>query len=123
MNDLLEEKIYIADTGNNRVILVKLPSENPEAVWSKMKARLAAGDVSGAISHFSIASKDKYQQAFLSLSKEELHSAVKNMDTIKPVSIENDKAQYYFESVIEGQKITFPIEFVKESGQWKIMEY
>lgn len=123
VNDLLEEKLYIADTGNNRVILVMLPSDNPERVWNDMKARLKAGDVPGAIAHFSITSKDKYQEAFLSLSKAELLSAVEGLATIKPATIENDRAQYYFESVIEGQKITFPIEFVKELGQWKIMEY
>src|SRR5207247_5075800 len=30
VDDLLEERFYIADTGNNRVILIKLPSDNPE---------------------------------------------------------------------------------------------
>ena len=123
VTDLLEEKIYIADTGNNRVILVKLPLDNPEAVWKNMKARLAAGDVPGAISYFSIASKDEYQKTFLSLSKAELISDAKNMGTIKPVSIESDRAQYYFEKVVAGQKLTFPIEFDKENGQWKILEY
>lgn len=121
--DLLEEKIYIADTGNNRVILVKLPLDNPEAVWKSMKARLAAGDIPGAISYFSIASKDQYRETFASLPKAELISDAKNMGAIKPVSIESDKAQYYFEKVIQGQKITFPIEFSKENGQWKILEY
>ena len=118
-----EEKLYIADTGNNRVILVKLPLDNPEAVWKNMKARLAAGDIPGALSYFSIASKDQYRETFLSLSKAELISDAKNIGTIKPVSIESDKAQYYFENVVDGHKITFPIEFAKENGQWKILEY
>jgi hypothetical protein len=123
VEDLLEEKIYIADSGNNRVILVKLPLDNPEAVWKSMKARLVVGDISGAISYFSIASKDKYQRSFLSLPKAKLISDAKNMGTITPVSIESDRAQYYFENVVGGQKITFPIEFVKENREWKILEY
>ncbi|MGA3284948.1 MAG: NHL repeat-containing protein, partial [Verrucomicrobiota bacterium] len=123
MDDSLEEKIYIADTGNNRVILVKLPLDNPEAVWNDMKARLAAADVPGAISHFSTLSKDKYQEAFLSMSKNELLSVVKGLGPIKPAVIENESAQYYFTNVVDGQVITFPIEFVKENGIWKIMEY
>jgi hypothetical protein len=123
VDDLMEETLYIADTGNNRVILVNLPLDNPEGVWNDLMACLTAGDVSGALSHFSIASKDKYQPAFLAMSKEELASTVKDMKGIKPVYIENGRAQYYFESVVQGQTITFPVEFDKEFGQWKVMEY
>jgi hypothetical protein len=123
VDDFLEEKFYIADTGNNRVILVKLPSDNPEAVWKHMIARLKAGDVPGAMSDFSIASKDKYQQAYQALSKDELLSTIKDMENIKPATIESDHAQYYFESVVQGQKLTFPVEFDREFGKWKIMEY
>jgi hypothetical protein len=123
VDDFLEEKFYIADTGNNRVILVKLPSDNPEAVWKHMIARLKAGDVLGAMSDFSIASKDKYQEAYQSLSKDDLLSTIKDMENIKPATIESDHAQYYFESVVDGHTLTFPIEFDREFGQWKIMEY
>jgi hypothetical protein len=122
VDDLLEEKFYIADTGNNRVILVKLPLDNPEAVWNDTRARLKAGDIEGAISHFSMLSKD-YREAFLALSNDELRSMAKDMKDIKPVSIESDKAQYYFESVVDGKTLTFPVEFHKEFGQWKIVEY
>jgi len=123
VDDFLEEKLYIADTGNNRVILVKLPSDNPETVWKHMIARLKAGDVQGAMSDFSMESKDKYQEAYQSLSKDELLSTIKDMENIKPATIEGDHAQYYFESVVEGHTLTFPVEFDKEFGQWKIVEY
>jgi hypothetical protein len=123
VDDFLEEKLYIADTGNNRVILVKLPLDNPEAVWKHMIARLKADDVPGALSDFSMESKEKYQQAYQALSKDELLAAVKDMENIKPATIESDHAQCYFESVVQGQTLTFPVEFDKEFGQWKIMEY
>ena len=123
VDDLLEEKFYIADTGNNRVILIKLPSDNPEAVWNDLMARLKAGDTEGAISHFSITSKDKYRDAFLALPKDELRSMVKDMENIKPVTIESDHAQYHFESMVDGKTLTFPVAFNKEFGQWKIVEY
>ena len=123
VDDFLEEKFYIADTGNNRVILVKLPSDNPEAVWKHMIARLKAGDVLGAMPDFSITSKDKYQEAYQSLSKDDLLSTIKDMENIKPATIESDHAQYYFESVVEGHTLTFPVEFDREFGQWKIVEY
>jgi hypothetical protein len=35
----------------------------------------------------------------------------------------NPTAQYYFEQVIAGQAITFPVEFTKENGIWKIFEF
>jgi hypothetical protein len=123
VDDFLEERIYIADTGNNRVILVKLPLDNPEAVWKHMITLLKAGDVQGAVSDFSIASKDRYQKSYQTLPREELLSTVKDMETIKPVYIESERAEYYFESVVAGKTITFPVEFDKEFGQWKIMEF
>lgn len=123
VDDFLEEKFYIADTGNNRVLLVKLPTDNPEAVWKDMKARLKAGDVEGAMSDFSVNSRDKYEAAFMALSKDELLSVVKDMGELKPSTIERDSAEYYFESLVEGRTITFPVEFDKENGAWKIMEY
>jgi len=123
VDDFLEEKLYIADTGNNRVLLVKLPSDNPEAVWKDFIARLKAGDVNGAVSSFSLESKDKYRDAFQASSKNELRSDAKGMENIKPATIESDHAQYYFENIVDGKTITFPVEFDKEFGQWKIVEF
>jgi hypothetical protein len=97
--------------------------DNPEGVWNHLMAQLKAGDVPGAVSDFSIASKDKYQDAFQAMSKDDLASTVKDMQGIKPVYIESDRAQYYFESDVEGKTLTFPVEFDKEFGQWKVMEY
>ncbi|HEY1663330.1 MAG TPA: hypothetical protein VGI03_13005 [Verrucomicrobiae bacterium] len=123
VHDFLEEKFYIADTGNNRVILVKLPLDNPEGVWKDLISRMKAGDASGALNDFSVASKDEYQQAFSSLSKDDLISTAKDMENIKPSTIQSDQAEYYFESVVDGKIITFPVEFDKEFGRWKVMEY
>ena len=43
--------------------------------------------------------------------------------TITPVFIESDTSQYRFDRAIQGLTISFPIDFVKENGSWKIMEY
>ena len=123
VDDLLEEKFYIADTGNGRVILVKLPLDNPEAVWKDYTIRLKAGDINGALSHFSLMSRDKYWPALIALDKAELQSMANDMEKLKPITIEGDHAQYYFDSVINGTTITFPVEFTKEFGHWRIMEY
>jgi hypothetical protein len=121
--DFLEEKLYIADTGNNRVILVKLPLDTPEAVWNAMKDRLHNQDIPGAIPYYSSCSAERYRRAFLSIGTTDLKAFIDEIPAISPVVIESDSAQYRFDKVIEGQTITFPIEFVKENGIWKIMEY
>jgi hypothetical protein len=108
----------------NNVQHISLTETNsPESVWNTMKACLTTNNIQGAVSCFSVASKEEQQQAFSSLSKAELASFVKGLGPIKKVSIEGDKAQYYFENVIDGKTITFPIEFDKENGEWKIMEF
>jgi hypothetical protein len=123
VNDLLEEKFYIADTGNDRVILVKLPSDNPEAVWKHYVSKLEAGDIEEAISDIGSISQDKYRQAFQDMPKSEINAMAKDMKNIKPVFIEEDHAQYHFEGEVQGQTLTFPVEFYREVGKWKIMEY
>ena len=84
---------------------------------------LRAGDINGALFYYSVASKDQYREAFASLSKDDLNSMAKDLGAIKRSSLEQDTAQYYFERPISGQMITFPVEFDKEDGQWKIREY
>jgi hypothetical protein len=126
VDSLTNEMFYVADTGNNRVILCNVPADNSEtplAVWNSMTTHVAAGDISGAISCFSVASSDNYRQAFLSVGTANTISAVNQVGTLTPVYILDDKAEYYFQQVIAGQTITFPVEFDKENGVWKILEF
>jgi len=57
------------------------------------------------------------------MSKKELNSFAKGLGPIKKVTIEENKAEYYFENVLDGKTIAFPIEFEKENGEWKIVEF
>jgi hypothetical protein len=98
-------------------------TNSPESVWNTMKSCLTTNNIRGAVSCFSVASQEDYQQAFSSMSKADLISYVKGLGPIKKASMEGDKAQYYFENVIGGKTITFPVEFDKENGVWKIMEF
>jgi hypothetical protein len=117
VEDPVAEKLYIADTGNNRVILVKLPLDNPEAVWTNMKAHLISGDIPGAIFYFSDEIKTLYRSAFLAMDKSEKRSWAESFGTIKPVSIKNGEAVYACKNR-DGTPDT--IKFVKEKGVWKI---
>jgi hypothetical protein len=122
-DNLTNETLYVADTGNNRVLLYTLSPDDPTPTWMGMTNRLTAGDISGALSYFSVAAVDDYQQAFLSAGTVSTISAINQIGTLTPVYILDDQAEYYFQQVIAGQTITFPIEFDKENGVWKILEF
>ena len=123
-NDLLEEKIYIADTGNNRVVCVRLPAtDSPVTVWNTMKGELALGNTANALTYFSSGTVEGYRKAFLSIGSSELASMFSQIPAIIPIYIENETAQYRFEQVFGGITLSFPINFVKENGTWKIVEF
>ena len=119
----MEEELWVADTGNNRVLLLQLPSAKPDAAWNAMRARLIAGDIPGALEYFATDARQDYRQIYLLMGTEELISVISDIPAISPIFVEGDKAQYYFEQVVDDQTITFPIEFVRENGLWKIEEY
>lgn len=53
----------------------------------------------------------------------EMRAIADEFPSIRPVTIERDKALYRFEQIIQGHTITFPIHFLRELGAWKIDEY
>ena len=126
VNNFTNELFYVADTGNNRVILCTAPTEDADAVlavWNHMTARITAGDIPGAVLDYSNISADKYRQAFLGLGTAAATSAISQIGTLTPHYISDDEAEYSFTQTIDGQTITFPVEFVKENGVWKINSF
>ena len=85
--------------------------------------QIEARPISGAAFNFSIVSANQYQQAFLSTGTANTISLISQIGTLTPVFIKNDTAEYYFQQVIAGETITFPVKFVKENGVWKILEF
>ncbi len=126
VNNLTEELFYVADTGNNRVILCYLPDGNADAiqaVWNSMTARVAAGDVSDALSYFSTQSVDDYRDLFLAVAINNAISTIGEIGTLTPNYIYNDKAEYNYADSMAGQPITGTVMFVNENGVWKILEF
>jgi hypothetical protein len=124
--DFLTEKIYIADTGNNRVLKVSLPeTTTPDAAWNAMMISLSNGNIDQAITQFSEFSAEDYRTSFFMIGSSGIASVVSDIGglTLTPEVIDGDSAQYTFERVIGGQTVTFPVEFVKENGIWKILEF
>ncbi len=103
---------------------VKLPGDNPAAVWNAMTDRLNNHqDITGAISYFSFLSADRYRDAFVSIGMTDLAADIAQIGPITPVFIDADTAQYRFDQVLSGFTIMFLIDFVKENGLWKIEEF
>ena len=102
---------------------MRIPADDPTVVWSAMKQRLLAGDALGASSYFSALSAANYLKAFLSFTAADLVSTTGQIPGISPVFMDNDTAQYRFDQTIQGVTITFPVNFVRENGVWKILEY
>jgi alpha-tubulin suppressor-like RCC1 family protein/DNA-binding beta-propeller fold protein YncE len=121
-DDLTAEKLWIADAGNNRVVLYALAKDDPTSAWSSMTNHVASGDITGALSYFSSASADGYGRALQSLGADAI-SDMNQIGTLTPVSINDTTAEYYFEQTVNGQLLLFPVEFVKENGVWKILQF
>ena len=123
VDDLITEKFYVADTGHGQVLLCTLAPDDPTPAWTNMTACVTNGDFFGATRYFSTKTADDYHQDFLAVGAASLISAINQIGTLTPVSIEKGTAEYYFEQTIGGQTITFPVEFIKEEGGWKILEF
>jgi len=121
--DFVHEYIYVADTGNNRVLFVNLPLDDPSPAWTNMTNHIFSGDVTGALQYFSRLSVAEYQETFLGIGTNSLIPLFAPIPAITPSVIYNTSAEFYFTNVIDGQTITFPIEFTRENGIWKISEF
>lgn len=126
VDHLTNELFYVADTGHNRVLLCRVPdhkADEIQAVWNNMVTRVVAGDIAGAAQCFSSRTADGYRQAFLAMGQSYAVPIMNQIGELKPVSIDDDLAQYYFEQSIAGLNLTFPVEFIKEDSGWKILEF
>ena len=102
----------------NRVASIPVNFENLEKSGNLQNLRLAAQRATNGYTGPVFMDSDAYK-ALEAAS----YSLATHPDPVLPVFIENGRAQYYFQQLIDGVTITFPIDFVKENGVWKIMEY
>lgn len=120
---LVEDRIYIADTGNNQIQKVRLPKPDPTSVWANAKANLAAGNVEAALTSFTADSGATYRQVFQRIGAGVLAQWVNEIGALSPIFIENEFSQYRFEQMLDGVSVTFFVTFMKENGQWKVAEF
>jgi sugar lactone lactonase YvrE len=67
---------YVADTGNNRVLLYQFPSDDPTPAWGNMTNRIAVGDISGAVLNFCGDTADNYSVALPRIGGQEVCKCV-----------------------------------------------
>lgn len=120
---LLEDRIYIADTGNNQIQKFLLPKASPDPVWTNTKANLAAGNIEAAVGNFVSSRKNAYRDIFASLGSAALTRWMNQIGPLIPVIIEENTAESRFEIMQGTTAITFLVIFAKENGQWKIVEF
>lgn len=116
--------LYVADTGNNEVVLLKVaPDDTPMTVWQQMQARMAALDIEGAIACFSTPAKASHRDFFRSLGAQKSAETVAGAGLLSPVIIGQEDAEYSIDETINGRVISIPAYFARENARWKIQEF
>jgi hypothetical protein len=73
--------------------------------------------------NFSITSTDDFRDMFLATGIGPTISTIGQDGPLIPVYVYSDQAEYYFTQTIDGQDIGIIIDFVKENGVWRILEF
>src|SRR5205823_1800712 len=109
LQEPLEELMYIADTGNNRVLVAKIPKADPASVWITFKQKVAEHDMEAALAEFSPASVGTYREFLDAIGLNKFAQDISRTGDPIPLSINSDDAQYAFHSTIDGVEFTFVV--------------
>lgn len=98
-----------------------------QANWNAMKARLAEGDIEGALGYYANSTRGDYEAIFTSLEPQ-LPQIAQQMGPIQMIIAKEGFAKYRLKrsEVHQGQtyEITYPIYFETEAnGLWRIVRY
>ncbi len=124
--------LYIADTGNNRVLVVKIPQgsseDSPLTPYYNLIAALQANDVGTTVSQY-ISEKQKNRKVFFNMIQTNepngLISLGQEMTQDEPpILIQHigDEALYIIEREEEGEMFEYDLFLERENGQWKIVQ-
>ena len=120
---LVEDRIYIADTGNNQIQKFLLPKPVPTPVWTSAQGNLVAGNIEAALTNFATDTRNEYRALFASLGTTIVSQWLNQIGPLTPVYINEVISQYRFTIMNNGSPLTFLVTFVKENGQWKIADF
>jgi hypothetical protein len=82
-----------------------------------------SGDIEGALQYFHSQSRERDRRVFRGLSPAQLQLSTSQIPGLSPVLIQNHDAHYSFVRQIRGATITFPVDFGKENGLWRVIMF
>jgi len=126
-SDETSQMLYVADTGNNRVVKLKVENDiagsSPPGTMEVFKGALLTDDVGSAAKLFSIQVESDYQ-ALLEYLRPYFQDIVNDMEQMIPVSKDHSSAVYDLIREEDGTSYGYPVFFVKdEQGNWKIYSF
>jgi sugar lactone lactonase YvrE len=122
----VENIYFIADSGNRRIVKVKLPDNEgsaPADTWAGIRGALSVGDIEGALVHFSPRTRERYRGLFTNAGAQ-LPAIVQDMGDIHPLSVTQQQAVYGVLRYDDGKPFLFEVVFVRDgAGDWKILQW
>lgn len=124
--------LYIADTGNNRVLRIVVPqgssADDPLAPYWNLIAALKVGNIDAAVESYVDSEKDSRRGLFDTIRTNDPNGLVllgKEMGTYElpvPVYRRHDSALYVVIVDLEGQPFEYELSLRRENGAWKILQ-
>ena len=106
---------------------VRLPADeeqdSPLQVWEELKTLLSAGDIEGALQHFSSTTREAYREV-LAGTGDQMDVVVQDMGELLPLAVMGPRAVYGVLRYDDDKPYLFEVTFVKEGPQeWKILNW
>jgi hypothetical protein len=118
---MVEQRVYIADYYNNRVIGVQFPPQSdPLAAWNAMTQAVANNNLTLALSYFSMFTSAQYNAEFQVIGLANATTLFNQLPSPTLVDMTDSFASYMVIVTLNGVPITFYINFANENGIWKI---
>lgn len=122
-HSLTSQIIFVADTGNDRVIKIQIAPQSPMTAWAGFKTKISAGSVESALSDVYAESRPAFREIISKIGVAEFYSWLTNIGALTPVKLSQTHAKYSFTEDIEGTTVTFTIDFINVSGKWKVLSF
>jgi hypothetical protein len=97
--------------------------QTPLETWAAMKACVKAGDFDGAASFFVARRRDNYRQMLKGMGKAQATEMLDGLSGFTPWMEAATIAGYSAEAKTPQGSITFTVNFEKENGAWKVLEF
>jgi hypothetical protein len=120
---LTSQVLFVADTGNDRVLKIQIAPQSPLTVWSGFKTKINAGSIESALSDCYVESRPAFREIISRTGAAEFYSWLTAIGTLTPVNLSQTNAKYSFAEDIDGTMVTFTIEFINVGGKWKILSF